>query len=39
MHEAVTVLVGTTKGAFLLEGDAARRDWRRGSNSRANGGA
>lgn len=25
---AVTVLVGTTKGTFLLRSDGARRDWR-----------
>ncbi|QFS84356.1 BNR/Asp-box repeat protein [Roseivivax sp. THAF40] len=25
--DGLTVLVGTTKGAFLLRGDAARRDW------------
>jgi photosystem II stability/assembly factor-like uncharacterized protein len=27
MPRNVTVLVGTTKGAFLLSGDAARREW------------
>ena len=27
MVEAVTVLLGTSKGVFLLESDAARRDW------------
>jgi photosystem II stability/assembly factor-like uncharacterized protein len=28
MATAITVLVGTVKGAFLLRSDAARRDWR-----------
>ncbi|HVV92204.1 MAG TPA: sialidase family protein [Hyphomicrobiales bacterium] len=28
MAQKVLVLVGTTKGAFILESDAARRDWR-----------
>lgn len=27
MTEGVTILVGTTKGAFLIEGDGERRDW------------
>lgn len=27
MSDAVTVLVGTTKGAFILDSDAARADW------------
>lgn len=28
MGGAVRVLVGTTKGVFLLDSDAARQDWR-----------
>ena len=26
-ENSITVLVGTTKGAFLVSGDNARRDW------------
>ena len=25
--DSITILVGTTKGAFLLEGDGMRRNW------------
>ncbi len=28
MAKTVLILIGTNKGAFILEGDAARRDWR-----------
>jgi len=28
MHESVTVLVGTSKGVFLIDSDRERRDWR-----------
>ena len=27
MTEGVTILVGTTKGAFLIEGDGGRKEW------------
>lgn len=28
MTEAITILLGTTKGVFLLDADGARKDWR-----------